>query len=90
MKSISRRDFLKGSLAATGLTIVASITPFGTKLPQCQRGGKAVLGPTAFFEITPDNIVTVVIPSSEMGQGSGPLWQCWWPMSLKPTGVRSG
>jgi isoquinoline 1-oxidoreductase beta subunit len=69
MKSISRRDFLKGSLAAAGLSIAASITPFGTRLLSAKEVGKAVFGPTAFFELTPDNIVTVAIPNSEMGQG---------------------
>jgi isoquinoline 1-oxidoreductase subunit beta len=69
MKSISRRDFLKGSLAAAGLTIAASITPLGTKLLSAKEVGKAVFGPTAFFEVTPDNLVTVYIPNSEMGQG---------------------
>jgi isoquinoline 1-oxidoreductase subunit beta len=65
MKSISRRDFLKGSL----LTIAVTVTPFGTKLLSAKEVGKAVFGPTAFFELTPDGIVTVVIPNSEMGQG---------------------
>ena len=69
MKSISRRDFLKGSLAATGLTIAASITPFGTKLLGAKEVGTFVYAPTAFYEITPDNVVTVYIPNSEMGQG---------------------
>ncbi|MGD0489679.1 MAG: molybdopterin cofactor-binding domain-containing protein [Syntrophorhabdales bacterium] len=66
--SISRRDFLKGSLAAAGLTIGASLTPFGAKLlsgAEMKNGFK----PTVWYEITPDNIVTVWIPSSEMGQG---------------------
>ena len=66
--SISRRDFLKGSLAAAGLTIGASLTPFGTKLlsgAEMKNGFK----PTVWYEITPDNIVTVYIPSVEMGQG---------------------
>ena len=30
--SISRRSFLKGSLAASGLTLAVSVTPFGYKL----------------------------------------------------------
>ncbi len=66
--SISRRDFLKGSLAAAGLVIGASFTPFGTKLlsgAEIKNGFK----PAVWYEITPDNIVTVYIPSSEMGQG---------------------
>ena len=65
MKSISRRDFLKGSF----LTIAVSITPLGTKLLSAKEVGKAVFAPNAFFEVTPDNLVTVIIPSSEMGQG---------------------
>ena len=65
MKSISRRDFLKGSF----LTIAVSLTPLGTKLLSAKEVGKAVFAPNAFFEVTPDNLVTVIIPSSEMGQG---------------------
>ncbi len=30
--SMTRRTFIKGSLAASGLTIVAYVTPLGTKL----------------------------------------------------------
>lgn len=67
--SISRRDFLKGSLAAAGLTIAASITPFGTKLLNGKEVGKALFQPNAFSQITPDGLVTVYIPNSEMGQG---------------------
>ena len=65
MKSISRRDFLKGSL----LTIAVSVTPLGTKLLSAKEVGKAVFTPSVWFELTPDNIVTVAIPNSEMGQG---------------------
>jgi isoquinoline 1-oxidoreductase beta subunit len=65
MKSISRRDFLKGSF----LTIAVSITPLGTRLLSAKEVGKAVFAPSAFFELTPDNLVTVIIPNSEMGQG---------------------
>jgi isoquinoline 1-oxidoreductase beta subunit len=67
--SISRRDFLKGTLAGAGLTIAASITPLGTKLFGAKEVGKAVFAPNVFYEVTPDNLVTVTIPNSEMGQG---------------------
>jgi isoquinoline 1-oxidoreductase beta subunit len=67
--SISRRDFLKSSLTAAGLTIAVSITPLGTKLLGAKEVGKAVFAPNVFFEVTPDNLVTVAIPNSEMGQG---------------------
>jgi isoquinoline 1-oxidoreductase beta subunit len=71
-KTISRREFLKGSLAATGLTIMASVTPFGTRLVNAsgmKEGEAAGLSPSAFYQITPDNVVKILIPKSEMGQG---------------------
>ena len=65
MKSISRRDFLKGSF----LTIAVSLSPLGTKLLSAKEVGKAVFAPSVWFELTPDGLVTVAIPNSEMGQG---------------------
>lgn len=66
---ISRRSFLKGSLGVTGLTIAVSITPFGYRIVNAstKKGG---FKPNVWFEITPDNIVTVTLGASEMGQGS--------------------
>ncbi len=72
-KSFSRREFLKGSLAATGLTIVASVTPFGISLLNASEAKKdelTNLDAIAWFKITPDNVVTMFIGSSEMGQGT--------------------
>lgn len=66
--SMTRRTFLKGSLAASGLTIVAYVTPLGTKLVSA-AGEAEGLQPSAFFQITPDNVVKVMVPNSEMGQG---------------------
>ena len=70
--SISRRQFLKGSLAATGLTIAVSVTPFGYRLLNAaeMKGGVSAFKPNAWFEITPDNVVTVWVSKSEMGQGA--------------------
>jgi isoquinoline 1-oxidoreductase beta subunit len=70
-KNISRRDFLKGSLAATGLTLMASVTPFGTRLINASemKGDMAGFTPSAFFHITPDNVIKIMVPNSEMGQG---------------------
>ncbi len=62
---LSRRDFLKGSLLSIGV----ALTPLGTKLLSAKDVGKAVFTPTVWFELTPDNLVTVIIPNSEMGQG---------------------
>ncbi|MBP1736014.1 MAG: aldehyde oxidase and xanthine dehydrogenase, molybdopterin binding [Deltaproteobacteria bacterium] len=67
--SISRRDFLKGTLATAGLTIAASISPFGYKLLNAEEAKKGTFSPNAWFEVTPDNLVTITIPNSEMGQG---------------------
>ena len=71
-KSVSRRDFLKGSLAATGLTIAVSVTPLGYRLLNAseKRGSISGFNPNVWFEITPDNVVRITLGSSEMGQGS--------------------
>ena len=70
-KSMTRRTFLKGSLAASGLTIAAYVTPFGTKLVNAasKEGAMEGLKPSAFYQVTPDNVVKVMVPNSEMGQG---------------------
>jgi len=70
--TISRRSFLKGSLAAGGLTIAVSFTPFGYKLLNAseKKGGVSVFKPNAWFEITPNNVVTVWVSKTEMGQGA--------------------
>ena len=69
--SMTRRTFLKGSLAASGLTIVAYVTPLGTKLVNAfaEEGAMEGFKPSAFYQITPDNVVKVMVPNSEMGQG---------------------
>jgi isoquinoline 1-oxidoreductase beta subunit len=63
--TISRRSFLK----ITGLTIGVSLTPFGYSLMNASAQKEGVFKPNAWFEITPDNLVTVTVPGSEMGQG---------------------
>jgi isoquinoline 1-oxidoreductase subunit beta len=70
--SISRRTFLKGSLGATGLTIAISMTPFGSRLLNASGKEEALSGfkPNVWFEITPDNRVTITVGASEMGQGT--------------------
>ena len=65
-KPISRRSFLK----MTGLTIAVSVTPLGYKVLNASgQGAPLNFKPNAWFEIAPDNTVTVHVPSSEMGQG---------------------
>ena len=66
---ISRREFLKTTLAGAGLTIAASMTPFGPRLLSAQEVKKGLFNPNVWIQITPDNIVTIVVNKSEMGQG---------------------
>lgn len=66
---ISRREFLKTTLAGAGLTIAASMTPFGSRLLSAQEVKKGLFNPNVWIQITPDNIVTIVVNKSEMGQG---------------------
>lgn len=71
-KSISRREFLRESLAAAGLTVAVVATPFGFELVNASEDkGKGFprFKPCAWFEIAPDEKVTVAVPNSEMGQG---------------------
>ena len=65
--SMTRRAFLKGSLAAAGLTIGVSVTPFGHRLLNASE--MESFSPNAFFKITPDNKITIFVGNSEMGQG---------------------
>lgn len=71
-RSMTRRAFLKGSLAATGLTIAVSTTPFGFKLLNASQSkdSNSSFHPNVWFEITPDNRITITLGASEMGQGS--------------------
>jgi isoquinoline 1-oxidoreductase beta subunit len=66
---ISRREFLKTTLAGAGLTLAASITPFGSRLLSAQEVKKGLFNPNVWIRITPDNVVTIVVNKSEMGQG---------------------
>jgi len=70
--SMTRRAFLKGSLAATGLTIAVSVSPVGYRLVNASQAKEALKGfkPNLWYEITPNNVVTVFIGASEMGQGT--------------------
>jgi len=69
--SMTRRSFLKGSLAATGLTIAVSATPLGYRLLNAsQKDAVASLNPNAWFAVTPDNTITITLGASEMGQGT--------------------
>ncbi len=71
-RSITRREFLKTSVVGAGLTIAAVMTPTGLRLLSAEEAKKETLralNPMAWLSITPDNIVTVTVNKSEMGQG---------------------
>ena len=70
--SITRRSFLKGSLAATGLTVAVSVSPLGIRLLNASQDKEAMKSfrPNLWYEITPKNVVNVYIGQSEMGQGT--------------------
>ena len=65
-KPISRRSFLK----ITGLTIAVSATPFGYDIINASAQKEGSFKPNAWFEITPDNKITITLGITEMGQGS--------------------
>ena len=69
-KAITRREFLKKSLAGAGLTIAISITPLGHRIFAATEKEKVgVFKPNVWLQITPDDVVTIVVNKSEMGQG---------------------
>lgn len=67
--SITRREFLKKSLSGAGLSLAICVTPFGGRILSAQKVRTEGFSPTAWLQITPDNMVTVIVNKSEMGQG---------------------
>jgi isoquinoline 1-oxidoreductase subunit beta len=69
---LTRRDLLKKSLAGAGLAIVASITPGGYRVLKADALSKDPANSgnlNIWIRITPDNLVTLIVNKSEMGQG---------------------
>ncbi len=68
--TMTRREFLKQSLAGAGLTIAVSVTPFGHRLFAVTEKDKALpFVPNAWLQIMPENDVIIFVNKSEMGQG---------------------
>ncbi len=70
--SMTRRGFLKGSLAISGLTLAVSVSPLGYRLLNASERrpeGIPAFSPNAWFTVTTDNKVIIFIGNSEMGQG---------------------
>ncbi|HUK99723.1 MAG TPA: xanthine dehydrogenase family protein molybdopterin-binding subunit [Nitrospirota bacterium] len=70
MKTITRRRFLKVS-AGTGLSLAAAATPLGYRLLSASdmKNEGASLQPSVWLRIASDNMVTIIVNKSEMGQG---------------------
>ena len=70
--STTRRDFLKGSAAATGALVIGFTLPMTSRFGQAAAaasGTAAGFAPNAFLRIAPNGQVTVICGLSEMGQG---------------------
>jgi len=68
----TRRDFLKGSAAATGALVIGFTLPLSSRFGQAAAaisGTAAGFAPNAFLRIAPNGQVTVICGLSEMGQG---------------------
>src|SRR5208283_2161653 len=71
--SMDRREFLKLTLCGAGLTIAVGtdgILKIASAEAQQAATAANVFHPNAFLEITPDNVVRVLSPKSELGQGT--------------------
>lgn len=68
---MTRREFLKGMLATTGLTVAVCWTPFGFRILKVSAEEPLPSGfnPTVWYQILPDDTVIFVLGNSEMGQG---------------------
>ncbi|MCE5243106.1 MAG: xanthine dehydrogenase family protein molybdopterin-binding subunit [Syntrophobacteraceae bacterium] len=68
----NRREFLERCLAGGGLLLAFSLFPFECRVVSAQtlrKGRPEVFLPSVWIQITSDNIVTVIVNKSEMGQG---------------------
>jgi isoquinoline 1-oxidoreductase beta subunit len=71
-KPLSRRSFVKGILAGSGLTLFLAYTPGGFRVLGAEEIKKADLRDltlNAWIAISPDGLVTIIVSQSEMGQG---------------------
>jgi isoquinoline 1-oxidoreductase beta subunit len=69
-KDLTRRAFLKGTLAGAGLTLAVAAVPGGIRiLSAAEADQDAAFRPNAYLRIAPDDSITVIVNKSEMGQG---------------------
>jgi len=65
----SRRHFLTASAVASAGLIVGIVLPVRSAHSAALAAAASRFQPNAFIRITPDNIVTIIVGMSEMGQG---------------------
>jgi isoquinoline 1-oxidoreductase subunit beta len=69
-KDLTRRAFLKGSLAGAGLTLAAAAVPGGIRILFAAEAERDLtFQPNVYLRIAPDDTITVIVNKSEMGQG---------------------
>jgi isoquinoline 1-oxidoreductase beta subunit len=69
---MTRRQFLEWSLSCAGLTLAVVSTPLGYSIvsaKEVEKDRTGAFSPNAWLQITPDNLVTIYVNKSEMGQG---------------------
>src|SRR3977135_4285231 len=67
--SLDRRTFLKAGAAIGGGLVINGTLPLGLRPALAQMETKPAFAPNAFIRIDPQNVVTLVMPMVEMGQG---------------------
>jgi len=68
MTALARRGFLKAGAAAGGGLLVGFQIPMGGR-GEVFGATPQVFSPNAFIRIAPDDVITVIVGKSEMGQG---------------------
>jgi len=69
-KDLTRREFLKTSLAGAGLTLAVAVVPGGVRILSAAEAEKDLtFQPNVYLRIAPDDSITVIVNKSEMGQG---------------------
>jgi len=67
--NLSRRGFLRAGIAAgSGLILGVHLSRFGSSIALAEEKGRTFV-PNAFIRIGSDDVVTVIVNHSEMGQG---------------------
>src|SRR6202158_3748215 len=67
--SLDRRTFLKAGAAVGGGLVINFALPLALTPALAQPATLSAFAPNAFIRIDPNNVVTLVMPMVEMGQG---------------------